>query len=213
MSIVHKAYLFDHCGFERELAGILYGALERDDVRPLRAFIQHHREELTNFDTEEPPDEDWEKTCQDEGEPKVQWYADLALTKYYDFTDDLGLDYGFDALHAYLRMVPEVRAYADELICGNLFGPKGLRLDPGAMGTGLLSEDDVKRLHKLLERTSWPRIPGPRSTAWADRYRKPESADEVRTSLATLRDLYRLAAEESTGLLLVDFNDCGVGKL
>lgn len=213
MSIDHKAYLFEHSGFRRELASILHEGLERDDVLSLRMFIQRHLAELTDFETEEPPDEDWEKICQDEGRPNVQWYADLALTKYYDFTDNLGLHYRFDALHAYLSGVPDLCAYADELICGHLFGPKGRRFDPGGMGTGLLSEEDVKRLHELLEGTNWPPIPDPQSQVWAACYHKPESADEIATSLDRLRDLYREAAETNRGVLLADFNDRGVGKL
>jgi hypothetical protein len=214
MSITHKAYLFNHRAFAVGLAGILYESLQRDDVHSLRTFIQRHLAELTEFGTEKPPDENWEKARQDEGgRPIVQWYADLALTKYYDFTDNLGLDYGFDALHAYLRMVPELRAYADELICGHLFGLKGRRFDPGGMGTGLLSEEDVKRLHELLEGTNWPPILDPQSTMWADCLYKPESAEDVGESLARLLDLYRVAAETNTGLLLVDFNDRGVGEL
>jgi hypothetical protein len=213
MSIVHKAYLFDFRGFERELAGIVYEALKRDDVRRLRTFIQRHRAELTDFSTEEPPGEDWEERILSEGGGNTQWYADLALTRFYDFTDDLGLGYGFDALHAFLRTVPTVGDSADDLICGRVFGPKGQRLDPGAMGTGLLSPEDVKQLHGLLEQTDWPPVPAPRSRVWAGCHYKPQSADEVRRSLTSLRGLYRLAAERARGLLLVDFNDRGVAAL
>ena len=120
MSIVHQAYLFDYRRFETELADTLYAALERDDVRALRAFIQRHLHELTDFETEEPPSKDWEERMEEElqnsGASKVQWFADLALTKYYDFTDSLGLDYSWDALHAYLGTVPALRPHADRVV-------------------------------------------------------------------------------------------------
>src|SRR5207248_11394969 len=59
-------------------------------------------------DLEKRVDEDWEDRYRHQ--PDVQQYADLALTKYYDVTDGLGLSYGFDALDAYLRTIPRVRS-------------------------------------------------------------------------------------------------------
>jgi hypothetical protein len=210
VSIDHKAYLFHYWAFRVELAPILYQALERDAVEDLRAFINRYRQHLTDQGTEEPLGEDWESRLAEAIEkPNVQHYADLALTKYYDLTEPMGLSYGFDALGAYLRTVTE---QADRLICGCLFGPKGRRLDPGYMGTGILSPEQVEQVFEMLEK-KWPPIPEPESEVYAECHYQPDSAEEVRQSLERLENLYCRAFEEDRGILFVDFNDCGVGRM
>src|SRR5262245_55922903 len=101
MSIEHKAYLFRFDEFQEELAGLLHRSLRTGEIGPLRGFINRHRASLTDQATEEPLAEDWEEEYARESD--VQQYADLALTRYYDLTDNLGLSHGLDALAAYLR--------------------------------------------------------------------------------------------------------------
>ncbi len=211
MSIDHKAYLFRHDAFQREFADLLNHSLQTADVDPLREFINRHRESLTDRATEGPLGENWEEDCGEE--PDVQVYADLALTKYYNLTDELGLSYGFDALAAYLATVPQLAPVADCLICGYLFGPQGRRLDTGSMGTGLLSADEVAKFAELLTTVEWPAVPGPDSLIYADCYYKPGSVQDVESSRDRLTDIYRRAAEAKMGLLLVDYNDRGVSHL
>jgi hypothetical protein len=202
MSIDHRAYLFRYHEFRRELADLLYHALETSEISPLREFISRNSPSLRREDVGELPAE----------EPNVQRYADLALTKYYDPVNE-GLSYGFDAVHAYLGTVPALDGQVDRLICGNLFGPKGKRLDPGYMGTGLLSPNEVQRLETLLSNAEYPSIPDPGSRIYADCLYQPESVAEVQESLETLKTLYGRAARSNSGLLLVDFNDRGVSDL
>ncbi len=204
MSIDHKAYLFRYYEFRRELADLLYHALETGEISPLREFINRNRSSLTAEDAADPhlPAE----------EPNVQRYADLALTKYYDPVNE-GLSYGYDALHAYLGTVPALDGQVDRLICGNLFGPEGKRLDPGYMGTGLLSPNEVQRLATLLSNAEYPSIPDPGSRIYADCLYQPESADEVQESLEMLKELYGRAVRSTSGLLLMDFSDLSVSNL
>jgi hypothetical protein len=137
----------------------------------------------------------------------------VALTDYYDPNENLGLGYGFDALGSYLRTVPRLGEYADALICGYLFGPKGCRLDPWKMGMGLVNWEQVRCFCDLLKEADWPEVPGPESELYAGCYYRPSSTSDVRHSRDCLVKLYRQAHEGFMGLLLVDFNDRGVGGL
>jgi hypothetical protein len=215
MSIIHKAYLFQHEAFQKELADVLFAALRDESVEGLRQFIDEQRQHLTDQETEGPLGEDWEAGADKSWDSwaAVQCYADIALTKYYDLTDDRGLAYGWDALAAYFGLVPLLHDSADLVIGGYLFGPKGRRLDPGSMGTGLLSTEDVTRLLKLLEWPHRPPIPGPESEVYAGCYYKPDSVGAVQLSLDELLELYRAAKRNKCGLLLTDYNDRGVSRL
>jgi hypothetical protein len=235
MSISHKAYLFDVKRFEEELAKILYRALETDDAEPLRQFILRNRRSLRSLWTAQPLNEETDGTflleylggsidaatgefredpALNANRPlRVQRCADLALTKHYDLLDDgWGLDYGFDALGYYFESVPRLRPQTGALIGGYLFGPRGKRLDPGFMGTGLVSVEQVKKLLALLEEPL-PAIPPPDSDVFYGCGPPPDSAEEVEQSLNTLRNLYRQALKEGVGILFTDFNDCGVGRM
>lgn len=207
----HKAYLFRYDQFQQELAGSLQRSLQTDEVGPLRRFINRYRASLTDQETEEALAEDWEEVYG--APPDVQQYADLALTRYFDVNENLGLGHGFDALSAYLRSVASLSGQAGALICGERFGPKGQRLDPGQMGTGLVSPEEAARLAKLLASADWPAIPGPESEIYAECYYRPESVEEVRKALGRLVELYRRAAEAGLGILLMDFNERGVSHL
>jgi hypothetical protein len=210
MSIDHKAYLFRYDEFQEELADLLYRCLRTGKIDSLRGFINANRAALTDLATAMPLTENWQERVR---EMNVQYYADLALTKYYDLTASLGLSHGFIALGAYLRSVARLSRYADDLICGRFFGPRGKRLDPGNMGTGLASAKEAARFAKLLASVSWPAIPGPEADIYAECYYQPESAEEVENSGDQLVALYRRAANARTGILFVDFNDGGVRDL
>jgi hypothetical protein len=211
MSIDHKAYLFRYDEFRKELADVLYQALQTEIAHPLRAFVSRYHSSMTDLATAKSLGEDWEEKWGHEAD--VQCYADLALTRYYDLTGSLGLSYGFIALAAYLRSLPTFAQYTDCLIGGRLFGPKGKRLDPGQMGTGLLSPEEVARFARLLAGAEWSPIPPPESEIYAECYYQPESTADVQRSLNELRDLYSQATEAGLGILFADFNDRGVSAM
>lgn len=211
MSIDHKAYLFQYDEFHQELADLLHRALESGEVEPLREFINFHRPALTDPWMEGPLEEDWEDEHRQNLD--IQLYADVALTKYYDLTDNLGLSYGFDALGVYLNAIPSLARHADSLICGALFGPKGKRLDPGRMGTGLLPAVRVAQLAKILTSMKWPAIPDPESPIYAKCYYRPTSTEDVAASRTRLEQLFRRAAKAGPGIMFTDFNDGGVSQL
>jgi hypothetical protein len=204
MSIIHKAYLFAYNAFKEELASLLYKALGDNDLEQLHQFIQQYRYELTNLYTWEPLAEDWVEHLGDSQD--VQWYADIALTKYYDLVaGEMGLGYGFDALGVYLQSLPQMNGKAALLICGSPFGPPDNRLDPGRMGTGLLNPTQVEQFHRFLEEFNWPVISKLEADLYEECLYKPESVADITDALAQLKQLYKKASEKQMGVLFTDF--------
>ena len=208
MSISHKAWLFDYNAFADELAGTLDLALVSGSGEVLERFIARNLASLANPETEEALEPDWRDGVDLDD---VQALADIALTRYYDLTDEQGFGGTFDALYVYLRSVPTLGECAELLIGGELVGPAGNRLDPGLMGTGMLSAPFVAEFHKLLERTEWPPIPDAEFYAACDH--PPGSVEEVQAALDQLLELFRRAREAQRGLLFTDFSEGGVGSL
>ena len=210
MSISHKAWLFDHSAFTKELAGTLELALVTGSGEVLERFIERNRSSLCCPEAEEPLGPDWREDV-DLGD--VQALADIALTRYYDLADEQGLGQLFDAVYVYLRSVPALGECAELLIGGELFGPAGDRLDPGRMGTGLVPAPVAAEFHKLLEQVEWPPLPAPDAELYAECRRAPVSAEEIQAALDQLLELYRRAREAQRGLLFTDFAEDGVGSL
>jgi hypothetical protein len=84
--------------------------------------------------------------------------GDIALTKYRDTTDNIGLGYGFDALGEYLKSVPALKPMAEALVGGYWFGPRGKRFNPGYMGTGFTSPEQAQEHLALLTETELPPV-------------------------------------------------------
>jgi hypothetical protein len=135
MSMSHKAFVFDHARFEQELREGLLAALANDEARPLEAFINTNREALRDPYEGEPLGPDWRDTFRPSD---VQAYADFALTKYYDPSDDLGLGTDWeDASQALAQAGLDGRV----LLGTALTTPDGaLCFDPGRQGAYFQSE-------------------------------------------------------------------------
>src|SRR4051794_23851626 len=88
MSMEHKAFVFDWTAFALELLTPIVQALSEDDIRPLKAFVEAHRTELTDPYEGEPLPEEW-RSLLETGD--TQELADFALTRYYRPTDDHGI--------------------------------------------------------------------------------------------------------------------------
>jgi hypothetical protein len=137
MSIEHKAWLLDYKAFHDELAGILFRALDTGELAELAAFIDTYHASMTDPWTWEPLPANWRAVLKERGDHwNAQTLGEVALTRYYDVTENVGLSYGFDAVHAYLKSAPALNNRGDALIGGYGFGPRGKRFDPGYMGTG-----------------------------------------------------------------------------
>jgi hypothetical protein len=176
MSMSHKAFVFDHARFERELRERLLAALASDDARPLDAFINANREMLRDPYEGEPLSPDWRATFRPSD---VQAYADFALTKYYDPSDDLGLGTDWQDANEALE---QAGLGGDMLLGTALTTPDGaLGFDPGRQGAYFQSEADVRH---QLDRLATLAAREPRPPEW----------------LRAARDLLQTAATAHRGL-------------
>jgi len=129
----HKAFVFDDAAFERELRAILEQAIAARDVAPLRAFIDANRGELSLPDAGAELDDDWEAQIEF---PDAEQYGDLALTKYYDPSADIGLGEDWLATSELL----DARGLGDAITLGaSLPG-----FDPGKQGSYFQSPAQVR---------------------------------------------------------------------
>lgn len=140
MANQHRAFALDYDRFRGELAPILERALATGDVAPLVAFIDAHRDRLRDPDTGAGLDEHWRQA---EAAADAHRLGDLALTAYYDPTEDIGLGDGWEEVG--MDLAREVDADVDPLIGGEPFGPPGNPFDPGKLGAYVRSWDTVRR--------------------------------------------------------------------
>lgn len=145
MSMNHNAFVFDHATFERELSPILLRALESRTVTGLVAWIEAERESLVDPYEGEPLLEDWEKAFV---KRDVQEFGDIALTKYYDPTESVGLDDTWQDVGAALAAA----GLGEALILGTPFGTAEHWFDPGVMGSYFQSATTVVANLELVER-------------------------------------------------------------
>jgi hypothetical protein len=126
MGMSHKAFAFDWSAFERELLPILVAALGADDRTPLLAFIDAHRDRLTDPYEGDPLPTDW-RSLLTAGD--AQEAADFALTRYYHPGEDYGIG------HPWMRLSDEVAPKVAAALLGHPVGPPGRLFDPGRYGS------------------------------------------------------------------------------
>lgn len=140
----HKAFVFRHRDFERELRPLLEEALASGSPDRLIVFIKANPDNFRDPYEGEPLGEDWE----DQIETKdVHQYGDFALTKYYDPSADIGLGRKWEEVQRAL----ESELGTSAAILGQPVGTQDRFFDPGKMGSYFQSEDDVRRNLTQLE--------------------------------------------------------------
>jgi hypothetical protein len=139
MAMEHKAFVFNFQGFEKELRPLLERALRSNDSSELLRFIHSNRASLKDPYEGAPLEEDWRETADDQD---AHQSGDIALTKYYEPSDDLGLGPEWEDLQSQLL----ARLGKDEPLLGRTVGPPTNPFDPGKMGAYFQTEEDV-RLH------------------------------------------------------------------
>jgi hypothetical protein len=143
MGMEHKAFVFDHRSFDRELRPMLERALSTNHCAELLQFIETNRASLRDPYEGEPLGEDWRDGVESED---AQVCGDYALTKYYEPGDDVGLGTGWEALQSQLLN----RFGNDAAVLGRTVGPAQHLFDPGRMGSYFQTEEDVRvNLHAL----------------------------------------------------------------
>lgn len=149
MSMDHKAFAFDWDAFESELLPVLTQALETSDTAALKAFIDEHRESLVDPVSEDLLAEDWQDTLVS---GDVQELADLALTKYYEPTEDCGLGEWWDEINKSLAPA------AGAALLGTPLKGGAQVFDPGRMGAYFQSPTQTGASAKALGSVSMPDV-------------------------------------------------------
>lgn len=129
MSMEHKAFIFDYRLFELELKEILQIALSRNEIKDLDYFISVNLTYLKAPDEGEYLSRDWRERLEIYRDPHN--YGDLALTKFYNSAEDIGL--GCDWMLIDDMLAGESKCCL--ALLGSSIGTNDNYFDPGKMGS------------------------------------------------------------------------------
>ena len=163
----HKAFLFDYEEFEYELLSVLQNALATNECSALISFIQNNIDSLTDPFEGDPLTDDWERMIERED---AHQYGDVALTKYYDPTDDVGLGLGWQNVQ---ELIPTERSTSP--ILGSIVRANENPFDPGKMGTYFQSKRQVAENLEFLRHLA-----------------EQESSEELDEAIDLLQQAFRL---------------------
>jgi len=153
MSMDHKAYALDYHGFERDLAPIISRAVQTGDADELRTFVERNFAQLKDPNEGGPLGFDWlelvEPPLSNRPDLSVQLWGDLALTKYYDPTQDFGLGAEWQEAEDRLQAAGLEPA---PIVLGHPLGTEGHFFDPGLQGAYFQSPRDLRTGLELLNR-------------------------------------------------------------
>jgi hypothetical protein len=144
MSMEHKAFIFDYEAFESELKEILEAALDLNNIEGLENFIKLNMNYLTDPYEGEQLSENWNEMLEYRDPHE---YGDFALTKFYNPTEDIGLNY------EWIEIGDVLSSESGESISifGNSIGKNNNYFDPGKMGSYFQSSRMVKENKKRID--------------------------------------------------------------
>ena len=168
MSMIHKAYEFDWEIFSTELLDIIEVAFKQQKITAIEEFIDSNYEKLTNMWDEEPLKKDWlagkndwrtgfsvkDQTGNEYSiEQLILNYADVALTKYYDYVDgDNGI------ADDWCRYNDALNPEQKHALLGDVIKVNGLEFDPGGMGTYFQSREQALKSYEILKGLSYEEL-------------------------------------------------------
>ncbi len=128
MSMEHKAFVFDYEAFRLQLKKILETALDLNEILGLEDFIILNLDYLKDPDEGDCLSENWYEilNCKDPHE-----YGDIALTKFYNPIEDIGLGYEWIEIEDVLSS----KSGKDISMLGSPIGKEYNYFDPGKMGS------------------------------------------------------------------------------
>lgn len=141
----HKAFLFNYGTFQDELRPILETSLATDDTTRLVEFVDHHLLSLKDPNEGDPIQPKWSDLVKMD----AHQIGDLALTRYYDPRQDIGLGAAWMSLSEVADLAPD----GSSPLLGRPIGPPTNLFDPGKMGSYVQSESDVGDSLRLLEQS------------------------------------------------------------
>ncbi|MEM7713866.1 MAG: hypothetical protein AAF349_09875 [Cyanobacteria bacterium P01_A01_bin.68] len=148
MTMEHKAFIFDYNTFIKELADILDNALVKNKIHELIAFIEKNLSDLKHPDEGETLNYSWKKIIEI---GDVDEYADIAITKYYNPEDNIGLSYNWMQLDDLL--LQELNLEISPLL-GTVFGSSEVYFNPGKQGSYFQSPEKVRENFELINSLS-----------------------------------------------------------
>lgn len=145
----HKAYAFDWWSFELDLHPLLHLALVTNDTTELEAFIDAHREQLTDPYEGNPLPEDWQAAL---GNRDVHELGDYALTHYYTPASDNGVG------GAWFELSDQLPELALNSLLGFSVGPREHLFDPGRYGSYFQTPSQVRQSLSVLRPLGIPEL-------------------------------------------------------
>ena len=159
VSMSHKAYAFDWSAFVRdELHSVLLDALSSGDERGLIRYIEANRHYIKDRYRGGPLSDDWKDSL---GNCDVHEFGDFALTRFYDPTEDYGIDHYW--LDLDFEHLPEVCQAA---LLGTPFGPRGAYFDPGRQGSYFQTPHEVVRSLASIRRIDLSNMDRDQRESW-----------------------------------------------
>ena len=144
MSMLHKAFPLDYEGFSEELEQPLIYALQTGDAERLVTVIQANIPLLRDPDEEVPLASTWLTTLRPF---TVQHLGDIALTKYYRRSDDVGLD---NAWQEPQELLETAITDGEMILLGRRIGPANNPFDPGEMGSYFQPPEQVRHNMEIV---------------------------------------------------------------
>lgn len=139
----HKAFVFDHDSFERELRPTLEDALATGDTSRLESFISANLDALRDPYEGQPLGPDWASLIEVHD---AHQYGDFALTKYYSPTSDIGLGSVWERVHDLAASSERT----ESPILGTTVGPSDAPFDAGKMGSYFQSPRSVRENYEYV---------------------------------------------------------------
>jgi len=148
----HKAFGFDWDAFESTLRPHLLSA---QDGRPeaLVGFVRAHLDALVDPDEGGPLTQDAVDEADSEGD--VDYLAEMALTRFYDSSEDVGL--GADYLEIDAALQNAGLSPAAFLLGRTIEAGDGL-FDPGKMGTYFCTKADAEQRYVAVQALNDPKL-------------------------------------------------------
>lgn len=146
MSMEHKAFLFDIKKYQNQIEKIIKKCCKSQDSKVVQQYINSHLSEFVSPYTQENLDKDWEKQISSDN---LQEYFDFLLTSCYKVEADLGLEYMWDGVNEAIKQMSFMNN-PEECVLGKQIVYYGIRIDPGAMGLGIVDIDSVSKIKNLL---------------------------------------------------------------
>ena len=139
MTMEHRAFRFDYASFSKDLKPILESALSTGNVEPLASFIETNSSLVKNPYDGGPLEENWQDAF-DMNDPHQ--IGDVALTAYYDPSEDCGLGAEWEMAATVIESVSKRIGFSPVL--GRSIESSGIHFDPGKMGSYFQSQHEVE---------------------------------------------------------------------